>query len=90
LKVIAMAEFRRNVHLEQLEALRRHPALQVSPEQRPEIVRKILHHLMRPYFIKRTPVMQEKFGEVQYQTFTSGMAEYCLREYVESSEPCRA
>lgn len=74
-------------HLQQLEALRHHPALQVSPGQRPAIVGNILHYLMRPYFLKRTPVMQEKFGEAQYQTFNRGMAEYCLREYVESSEP---
>lgn len=76
-----------NKHLQQLEALRRHPALQVSPEQRPEIVGKILHHLMRPYFLKRTPEMQGKFGEQQYQAFMQILVDYCLQEYIERSEP---
>ncbi|MFZ2854541.1 MAG: Fic family protein [Rhodocyclaceae bacterium] len=76
-----------NEYLRQLEALFHHPALQVSPDQRPAIVGNILHHLMRPYFLKRTPTMQEKFGEQQYQVFTRGLADYCLREYVDSPEP---
>ena len=76
-----------NDALQQLEALRHHPALQVTPEQRPVIVGNILHHLMRPYFLKRTPEMQEKFGEPQYQAFMQMLADYCLREYVEHPEP---
>lgn len=76
-----------NAHLQQLEALSRHPALQVSPEQRPEIVANILHHLMHPYFLTRTPEMQEKFGERQYQAFMQALADYCLRGYVENPEP---
>lgn len=76
-----------NECLQQLESLRRHPALQVAPEQRPAIVGDILHHLMRPYFLKRTPEMQEKFGEPQYQTFMQMLSDYCLQDYVESAEP---
>ena len=76
-----------NEHLQQLEALRRHPSMQVAPEQRPAIVGEILHHLMRPYFLKRTPVMREKFGETQYQAFMQGLADYCLRGYVDNPEP---
>lgn len=60
------------------------PALQVTPEQRPAIVGNILHHLMRPYFLKRTPEMQEKF---QYQAFMQALGDYCLREYIENPEP---
>lgn len=52
-----------NEHLQKLEALSRHPSLKVSPEQRPAVVGNILHHLMHPYFLKRTPEMQGKFGE---------------------------
>ena len=76
-----------NEHLQQLETLCRHPFLKVSPEQRPAVVENILHYLMHPYFLKRTPEMQEKFGEQQYQTFMQALAEYCLREYVENPEP---
>ncbi len=76
-----------NEHLQQLEALRHHPALQVAPEQRSAIVGQILHHLMHPYFLKRTPEMQGKFGEAQYQAFMQAMAGYCLREYIENPEP---
>lgn len=76
-----------NQYLQQLEALRHHQALQVSPEQRPTIVGNILHHLMRPYFLKRTPEMQEKFGEAQYLAFMQALADYCLREYIENPEP---
>lgn len=76
-----------NTPLHQLEALARQPALQVSPEQRPAIVGEILHHLMHPYFLTRTPEMQEKFGERQYQAFVQALAEYCLRGYIESPEP---
>jgi len=76
-----------NEHLQKLEALSRHPSLKVSPEQRPAVVGNILHHLMHPYFLKRTPEMQGKFGEQQYQAFMQAMAEYCLREYVENPEP---
>lgn len=76
-----------NDALQQLEALRHSPALQVTPEQRPAIVGNILHHLMRPYFLKRTPEMQEKFGEAQYQAFMQALGDYCLREYIENPEP---
>lgn len=76
-----------NEQLQQLEASRHHPSLQVAPEQRPAIVGEILHHLMRPYFLKRTPEMQAKFGEPQYQAFIQMMADYCLREYIENPEP---
>jgi len=76
-----------NEHLQQLEAISRYPSLKVSPEQRPEIVGNILHHLMNPYFLTRTPEMQEKFGERQYQAFMRALADYCLREYVENPEP---
>jgi len=76
-----------NEHLQQLEALCRHPSLKVSPEQRPAVVGNILHHLMHPYFLKRTPEMQEKFDDRQYQVFMQTLAEYCLREYMESPEP---
>ncbi len=76
-----------NEHLQQLEALSRNPVLKVSPEQRPAVVGNILHHLMHPYFLNRTPEMQGKFGEQQYQAFLQAMAEYCLREYVENPEP---
>lgn len=76
-----------NEHLQQLEALRYHPSLQVAPEQRPAIVEQILHHLMRPYFENRTPQMQAKFGEAQYQAFMQALADYCMRGYVENPEP---
>ena len=76
-----------NDALQQLEALRHHPSFQVPPEQRPAIVEQILHHLMRPYFENRTPEMQAKFGEAQYQAFMQFMAEYCLRGYVDNPEP---
>lgn len=70
-----------------LESLSRQPSLQVSPEQRPAIVANILHHLMYPYFLTRTPEMQEKLGERQYQAFMQALADYCLRGYVENPEP---
>jgi hypothetical protein len=76
-----------NEYLQQLEALSLHPSLKVSPEQRPEIIRNILHHLMHPYFLARTPEMQEKFGERQYQAHMQALAAYCLRGYVENPEP---
>ena len=76
-----------NQYLQQLEALSRHPSLKVSAEQRPAIVGHILHHLMRPYFLTRTPEMQQKFGERQYQAFMQALADYCLRGYVENLEP---
>lgn len=59
-----------------LESLSHHPSLQVSPERRPAIVANILHHLMYPYFLTRTPEMQEKFGERQYQAFMQALADY--------------
>ena len=74
-------------HLQHLEALSIHPSLKVSSEQRPAIVGNILHHLMHPYFLKRSPEMQGKFGEQQYQVFMQALADYCLREYVETPEP---
>ena len=73
--------------LQQLEALRRDPRLHVTPEQRPAIVGQILHHLMWPYFLKRTPEMQEKFSEANYHAFNAALAGYCLREYIEHPEP---
>lgn len=76
-----------NEHLQQLETLSRHPSLKVSPEQHPALVGNILHHLMHPYFLKRSPEMQEIFGEQQYQAFIQAMAAYCLRGYVETPEP---
>lgn len=76
-----------NEHLQQLEALSRHPSLKVSHEQRPVIVGNILHHLMYPYFLQRTPEMREKFDNQQYQVFMRALADYCLREYVENPEP---
>jgi len=76
-----------NEHLQQLEALSRYPSLKVSPEQRTAIVGNILHHLMHPYFLTRSPEMQGRFGEQQYQVFMQALADYCLREYVESAEP---
>jgi Fic family protein len=76
-----------NHHLQHLEAMHHHPALRVAPESRAGIVENILHHLMRPYFGKRTPEMQQKFGESQYQAFMQALAGYCLREYIEHPEP---
>lgn len=78
----------RNYHLQQLEALSRHPSLKTRPEQLPAIVGNILHHLMHPYFLTRTPEMREKFGERQYQTHMRALADYCLHGYVENPEPC--
>ena len=78
-----------NKHLQQLEALRHHPKLQVATEQRPAIVGQILHHLMRPYFLKRKPERQAevRFGETQYQLFMQALANFCLCGYVENPEP---
>lgn len=76
-----------NEHLQQLETLSHDPSLKVRPEQRPAIVGNILHHLMHPYFLTRTPEMREKFGEQQYQAFMQALADFCLRGYVENPEP---
>ena len=78
-----------NEHLQQLESIRHSPSRQVTTEQRPAIIGKILHHLMYPYFLKRTPErqVQERFGETQYQLFMQALADFCLRGYVENPEP---
>ncbi len=73
--------------LTQLEALARDPRLRVAPEQRPAIVAEILHHLMWPYFLNRTPEMREKFSEANYRAFMRALEGYCLREYIEHPEP---
>lgn len=76
-----------NDPLAQLEALARDPRLRVAPEQRPAIVAEILHHLMWPYFLNRTPEMREKFSEANYRAFMRALEGFCLRDYIEHPEP---
>lgn len=75
-----------NEHLQQLEALRRHPALQVAAEQRPAIVREIVHDVMHPYFQKISRWLEAKYGNDQCGVQVHAIAKYCLREYVDSPE----
>lgn len=51
------------------KVLARDPRLRVAPEQHPAIVAEILHHLMWPYFLNRTPEMRKKFSEANYRAF---------------------
>ncbi|MHB8988279.1 MAG: Fic family protein [Desulfobulbia bacterium] len=73
-------------HLQQLDALSRDPRLQVRPEQRAALVGNIVHTVMHPYFLKRTPEEQEHCRS-QYLEHLRLITDYCLREYVESPEP---
>lgn len=75
-----------NEHLQHLEALSRHTSTKVSSEQRPAIVGNIVHHVMHPYFLQKSPEAQEKF-KAQYLAHLQAIAGYCLREYVECPEP---
>ena len=72
--------------LHQLEALSRDPRLQVRPEQRAKIVENIIHSTMHPYFLKKSPEEQEQFRP-HYLQHMQMLADYCLREYIESPEP---
>lgn len=73
-------------HLAQLEALRHDPRLAVPPEQRAKIVENIVHAVMHPYFLRKTPQEQEAFRP-HYLHHMQMIADYCLREYVEHPEP---
>lgn len=73
-------------HLHQLEALCRDPRLQVQPEQRAKIVENIIHSTMHPYFLKKSPEEQEQFRP-HYLHHMQMLADYCLREYIETPEP---
>jgi hypothetical protein len=73
-------------HLRQLEALRHDPCLQVRPEQRAALVGNIIHAVMHPYFLQKSPEEQEQFRP-HYLEHLRLIAEYCLQEYVESPEP---
>jgi len=75
-----------NEHLQQLDALCRQPSLKVSPEQRETIVGNIVHYVMHPYFLQKSAEAQEKF-RTQYLAHLQAITGYCLREYVENSEP---
>ncbi|MDO8310481.1 MAG: Fic family protein [Sideroxyarcus sp.] len=75
-----------NEHLQQLETLSRQPSLKVSPEQHATIVGNIVHHVMHPYFLQKSPEAQEKY-RTQYLAHMQAIAGYCLLEYVENSEP---
>lgn len=71
-----------NEHLSQLEALSIHPSLKVNLDQHVTIVESIVHHLMHPYFLQKSPDTQEKFKD-QYLAHLREIVGYCLREYVE-------
>lgn len=73
-------------HLHQLEALCRDPRLQVPPEQRAKIVENIIHSTMHPYFLRKSPEEQEQFRP-HYLHHMQMLADYCLREYIETPEP---
>lgn len=75
-----------NDNLQQLETLSHHPSLKVTPDQHAALVENIVHHLMHPYFLQKSPETQEKF-KAQYLTHLQAIAGYCLREYVESPAP---
>lgn len=72
--------------LQQLNALSRDPRLQVRPEQRPVLVGNIVHTVMHPYFLKKSPEEQEHCRS-QYLEHQRLITDYCLRHYVESPEP---
>lgn len=72
--------------LQQLEALSRDSRLQVRPEQRAKLAGNIVHTVMHPYFLKRTPEEQEHC-RLQYLEHLRLITDYCLLEYVESPEP---
>lgn len=73
-------------YLQQLETLGLQPSLKVSPNQHATIAGNIVHHVMHPYFLQKTPEVQEKFKN-QYLGHLQAIVGYCLREYVESSGP---
>lgn len=73
-------------HLRQLEALCRDPRLQVQSEQRAKIVENIIHSTMHPYFLRKSPEEQEQFRP-HYLHHMQMLANYCLREYIETPEP---
>lgn len=73
-------------HLQQLETLCRQPSLKASTDQHATIVENIVHYVMHPYFLQKSPETQEKFRS-QYLAHLQAIAGYCLREYVESPEP---
>lgn len=75
-----------NEYIKQLEALCLQPSLKVSPEQRATIAGNIVHYVMHPYFLQKSPEAQEKF-KTQYLAHMQAIAGYCLREYVENPEP---
>lgn len=75
-----------NEHLQQLETLCLQPSLKVSPEQRETIAGNIVHYIMHPYFLQKSPETQEKF-KTQYLAHMQAITGYCLREYVENPEP---
>jgi len=68
-----------------LESLRCHPSLKVSPDQCATIIGNIVHYVMHPYFLQKSPETQEKFKD-QYLAHLQAITRYCLREYVESPE----
>lgn len=72
--------------LQQLEALRHDPRLTVQPDQRATIVGNIVHSVMHPYFLRKTPEEQEAFRP-HYLHHMEMIADYCLRQYVEHPEP---
>lgn len=73
-------------HKLQLEALFRDPRLRVLPEQRCKIVENIVHSVMHPYFLRKSPEEQGLFRP-HYLAHMRMIADYCLREYIETAEP---
>jgi Fic family protein len=72
--------------LQRLDALCRHPSLKVSPSQKATIVGDVVHSVMYPYFLKKSPEEQERL-KAPVLAHLRAIADYCLHEYVENPEP---
>ena len=75
-----------NERLRQLETLSHHPSLKIDSRQNAMIVWDIVHSVMYPYFLKKSPEDQERLkGPVV--AHLQKIAAYSLREFVDISEP---
>lgn len=71
--------------LQRLDALCSHPSLKVSPSKNATIIGDVVHSVMYPYFLKKSPEEQERL-KVPVLAHLRVIADYCLHEYVENPE----